>query len=63
MFNLHFDSHFVLCSYKGECRGHYGFFHLNLLLSNVYFWSTKILQLNHVIVNMFKGKGKGAGFL
>ena len=46
------------CSYEGECRGHFGFFNLNLLPSNVYFWSTKLLQLNHVIVNMFSGNNK-----
>ena len=39
-FNLHFDSHFISCSYKGEFRGHFGFFNLNLLVSNVYFLST-----------------------
>ena len=55
MFNLHFDSLFVVCSYEGEYRGHFDFFHLNLLVSNVYFWSTTLLQLNHIIVNMFSG--------
>ena len=37
MFNLHFDSHFVSCSYEVEFRGHFGFFHSNLglLVNNV----------------------------
>ena len=55
MFNLYFDSHFVPCSYEGEFRGHFGFFHLNLFVSNFYFWSTKLTQINHIIVNMFSG--------
>ena len=25
VFNLHFDSHFVSCSYKGKFRRHFGF--------------------------------------
>ena len=37
MFNLHFDIHFVSCSYDGEFRGQFGFFHLNLLVSNILF--------------------------
>ena len=36
-FNLHFDTHFVSCSYEGECCGHFGFLNLNLLVSNGYF--------------------------
>ena len=55
---LTFDSHFVSCSYKhdkGEFRGHFRFFHLNLLVSNFYFWSTKLTQINHKIVNIFSG--------
>ena len=55
MFNLHFDSHFVSCSYDGEFRGHFGFFHSNLLVSNFYFWSTKLTQINHTIVNISSG--------
>ena len=55
MFNLHFDSHFVSCSYEDEFRGHFGFFHLNSLVSNFYFWSTKLTQINHIIVNIFSG--------
>ena len=35
-FNLHFDSHFVSCSYGDEFRGHFEFFISNLLVSNVY---------------------------
>ena len=31
------------------------FFHLNLLVSNFYFWSTKLLQINHIIVNIVSG--------
>ena len=42
MFNLHFDVHFVSYSYEGEFRGHFEFFHLNLQVSNFYFWSTKL---------------------
>ena len=33
--NLHFDSHFLSCSYEGKFRGHFGFFLSNLLVSNV----------------------------
>ena len=33
--NLHFDIHFVSCSYEGKFRGHFGFFLSNLLVSNV----------------------------
>ena len=40
--------------YEGGCRGHFRLFHLNLLVSNVYFWSTQLPQLNHII-NMFSG--------
>ena len=32
------------------------FFHLNLLLSNFYFWSTKLTEINHTIVNIFSGR-------
>ena len=35
--NLHFDCHFVSCSYKDEFRRHFEFFHINLLVSNFYF--------------------------
>ena len=46
-FNLHFDSHFVVsCSYEGEYRGHFESFHLNLFVSNIYFWSIKLPQKN-----------------
>ena len=31
------------------------FFHLNLLVSNFYFWSTMLTQMNHTIVNIFSG--------
>ena len=55
MFNLHFDEHFVSCSYEGEFRGHLGFFHSNLLVSNFNFWSSKLTQINHTIVNIFSG--------
>ena len=55
MFNLQFDSHFVFCSYQGECLFHFGFFHSNLPVRIVYFWSIKLLQLNRIIVNMFSG--------
>ena len=41
MFYLHFDSHFVSCSYEGEFRGHFGFFHSNLNVSNFYFCEHK----------------------
>ena len=55
MFNLHLDSHFVSCSYKGEFRRHFGFFHLNLLVSNFYFWSAMFTEINHTIINIFSG--------
>ena len=55
VFNLHFDSHFVSCSYKGEFRRHFGFLHLNLLVSNFYFWSAMLAEINHTIVNIFNG--------
>ena len=55
MFNLHFSSHFVSCSYEGEYRGHFGFFHLDLFVSNFHFWSTKLTEKNHTIVNIFSG--------
>ena len=55
MCNLHFDSHFVTCSYEGQFRGHFGFFHSNLLVSNFYLWSNKLTQINHAIVNIFSG--------
>ena len=54
-FNLHFRDHFVSCSHKGEFRGHFKFFPLNLLASSFYFWSNKLKQINHVIVNIFRG--------
>ena len=47
-FNLHFDSHFVSCSNEGEFHGHIRFFHLNLLVSNVFIL---LLQINSIIVN------------
>ena len=53
VFNLHFDSRFVSCSYKGEFRRHFGFFHLNLLVSNFYFWSAMLTEINHTIVKIF----------
>ena len=53
VFNLHFDSHFVSCSYEGEFRRHFDFFRLNLLVSNFYFWSTMLTEINHTIVNIF----------
>ena len=31
------------------------FFHFKLLVNNVYFGSTKLPQLNHIIVNMCSG--------
>ena len=52
---LHFDSHFVFCSNKDECRGHFEFVYVNLLASTMYVWFSKLLQLNHIIVNMFNG--------
>ena len=52
MFYLHFDSHFVSCSYEGEFRGHFEFFHSNIIISNFYFWSTMLTQINHNIVNI-----------
>ena len=55
MFYLHFDSHFVSCSYEGKFRSHFEFFHLNLLVSNFYLWSTMLTQINHTIVNIFSG--------
>ena len=55
MFYLHFDSHFVFCSYEGEFRGHFGFFPSNLVVSNFYFWSTMLTQINHTILNIFSG--------
>ena len=55
MFNLHFDCHFVSCSYEGEFRGQFGFSHLHLLVSNYYFWSTKLTGIKHTIVNIFSG--------
>ena len=51
--NLNFDSHYV--SHKGGFRGHFEFLHLNLFASNVYFWSTKLTQINYIIVNIFSG--------
>ena len=54
-FYLHFDSHFVSCSYEREFRGHFEFFHSNILASNFYFWSTVLTQINHTIVNIFSG--------
>ena len=53
--NKHFDSHFFSCSYKSEFRRHFGFLHLNLLVSNFYFWSTMLTEINHTIVNIFSG--------
>ena len=47
--------HFVSCLYEGEFCGHFGFFHSNLLVSNFYFWSTKLTQINHTIINIFSG--------
>ena len=55
VFNLHFDSHFVSCSYKGEFRHQFGFFHINLLVSNFRFWSAMLTEINHTIVNIFSG--------
>ena len=49
VFNLHFDSHFVSCSYGGDFRRHFDFFHLNLLVSSFYFWSTMLTEINHTI--------------
>ena len=34
------------------------FFYLNLIVSNVYIWSTKLLHLYHIIVKMFSGRPK-----
>ena len=51
----HFDSNFVSCSYEGEFRVYFNFFHLNVLVSNFYFRSNKLTQINHVIVNIFSG--------
>ena len=53
VFNLHFDSHFVSCSYKGEFRRHFGFFHLNLLVSNFYFCSAMLTEINHTLSSTF----------
>ena len=55
MFYLHFDSHFVSCSYEGEFRGHFGFFNSNLIVSNFYFWSTMLTQIHLNNVNIFSG--------
>ena len=55
MFYLDFDSHFVSFSYEGEFRGHFGFFHSNLIVSNFYFLSTMLTQINHNIFNIFSG--------
>ena len=55
VFNLHFDSDFVSCSYKGKFRRHLGFFHLNLLVSNFYLRSAMLSEINHTIVNIFRG--------
>ena len=55
VFNLHFDVQFVSCSNEGEFRRHFGFFHLNLLVSNFYFWSAMLTKINHTIVNIFSG--------
>ena len=57
VFNLFLisDIHFVPCSYKGEFRRHFGFFHLNLLVSNFYFWSAMLTEINPTIVNIFSG--------
>ena len=54
-FNLHFDSHFISCSYEGEFRDHFGFLYSNLLVSNFYLRSNKLTQMNHVIVIIFSG--------
>ena len=51
VFSLHFDSHIVSCSYKGEFR-YFDFFHLNLLVSNFYFWSAMLTEINHTIVSI-----------
>ena len=53
-FNLHFDSHFVSCSYEGKFRSQFGFVHLNLFVSNFYLWCNKLTQINHVIGNIFQ---------
>ena len=58
MFNLYFDSHFVSCLYYGKFRGCFGFFHLNLLAINFYFWSTKLTEINNIIVNILNGNSK-----
>ena len=50
-FTLHFDSHFV--SSYGKFRGHLVFFLSNLLVSNVWSYSTMLPQIRHIIVNMF----------
>ena len=55
VFNLHFDSHFVSCSYEDEFRCHFLLFNLNLLVSNFYFWSTMLTEINYTIVNIFSG--------
>ena len=55
VFHLHFDSHFVSCSYEGEFCRHFGFFHLNFLVGNFYFWLTMLTEINHTIVNVFCG--------
>ena len=31
------------------------FFHLNLLVSNFYYWSTKLTEINYTIDNIFSG--------
>ena len=51
VFNLHFDSHFISCSYKGEFR----FFHLNLLVINFYFWFAMLTEINPTIVKISSG--------
>ena len=55
MLYLDFDSHVVSCSCEGEFRGLFGFFYSNLIVSNFYFWSTMLAQINHNIVNIFSG--------
>ena len=49
-FNLHLDSHFVFCSYEGECRGHFNFVSFQFTRQQRLF--RKLLQINHITVNI-----------
>ena len=40
--NLHFQDYLILYPILGECRSHFGFALLNVLISIVYYWSIKL---------------------